>query len=242
MKEIDSFYGVRFSNLTSDSLVSILCGEKKSNRILVTPNVDFLMRYIKKNSEDFNFVIDCADFCICDSRILKLLSKIKKIEIPDVITGSDLTRNILLDNGFRNKKILFIGPSDNDYKILISKFNLRDTFNVYPPFGFEYNENFYSNMKKDIVEFQPEIIFIALGSPKQEILAKRVAGFSVKSDILCIGASLDFLTGKTKRAPSIYSKLHLEWLYRWFSEPKRLSKRYLSNLCFLTELTLGKYK
>jgi exopolysaccharide biosynthesis WecB/TagA/CpsF family protein len=70
--------------------------------------------------------------------------------------------------------------------------------------------------------------FIAVGSPQQEMIAaeaKKIAG--AKGLALCIGASLEFLTGRTKRAPRFMQRLSLEWAHRLLSDPKRLWRRYL---------------
>ena len=69
---------------------------------------------------------------------------------------------------------------------------------------------------------------LAVAMPQQEILALRVAQAGGAVGVgLCIGASLDFLTGRKARAPLWMRKASLEWLHRLLSEPKRLWRRYL---------------
>jgi exopolysaccharide biosynthesis WecB/TagA/CpsF family protein len=63
---------------------------------------------------------------------------------------------------------------------------------------------------------------------QQGIVARRIADHSQATGIgLCVGASIDFLTGKQRRAPLWVQKAGLEWLYRLLSDPRRLASRYL---------------
>ena len=67
-----------------------------------------------------------------------------------------------------------------------------------------------------------------MGMPKQEYLSKKIKDF-YKEKLIIIngGAILDFMTGKIKRAPKVFSKIGLEWLYRLYLEPSRLFRRYV---------------
>ena len=79
-----------------------------------------------------------------------------------------------------------------------------------------------------VVKTQAPLIFLAVGMPQQEILACRIADRPQARGVgLCIGASIDFLTGKQRRAPVWVQKAGLEWLHRLLSDPRRLASRYL---------------
>ena len=70
--------------------------------------------------------------------------------------------------------------------------------------------------------------FIAVGSPQQEMIAAEAKAIpGAKGVALCIGASLEFLTGKLKRAPKLAQQLRLEWAHRLLGNPKRMWRRYL---------------
>ena len=73
-----------------------------------------------------------------------------------------------------------------------------------------------------------DILLLCVGCPAQELIAQELAAFGCKSGIaLCVGASIDFLTGKCVRAPLWLQRLGLEWAYRLGREPLRLWRRYL---------------
>jgi N-acetylglucosaminyldiphosphoundecaprenol N-acetyl-beta-D-mannosaminyltransferase len=74
---------------------------------------------------------------------------------------------------------------------------------------------------------RPDLIFVALGPPKQELWIHRSMDLLRPAVSLGVGASLDFLVGKYKRAPTWMGRVGLEWLYRLLQEPRRLWRRYL---------------
>jgi N-acetylglucosaminyldiphosphoundecaprenol N-acetyl-beta-D-mannosaminyltransferase len=78
-----------------------------------------------------------------------------------------------------------------------------------------------------IVAARPDLVLVALGCPKQEIVMDRIA-FAVRPAVCAgIGAGLDFAAGTVPRAPRWISAAGLEWLYRLAREPRRLWRRYL---------------
>jgi exopolysaccharide biosynthesis WecB/TagA/CpsF family protein len=79
-----------------------------------------------------------------------------------------------------------------------------------------------------IAESGARFSFIAVGSPQQEMIAAEVRAIpGAVGTSLCVGASLEFLTGEVKRAPRLVQRLSLEWAHRLLSDPKRLWRRYL---------------
>lgn len=74
---------------------------------------------------------------------------------------------------------------------------------------------------------QPDLLFLALGAPKQEIRGRRIRDAVAPAVILGVGASLDFVAGEAKRAPRWMSSVGFEWLYRLAQEPRRMWRRYL---------------
>jgi N-acetylglucosaminyldiphosphoundecaprenol N-acetyl-beta-D-mannosaminyltransferase len=76
---------------------------------------------------------------------------------------------------------------------------------------------------------KPDLVLMAFGAPKQELLIARIAERVRPAVLLGIGASLDFIAGTIKRAPAIMRNTGFEWLYRLAQEPRRLWRRYLVN-------------
>jgi exopolysaccharide biosynthesis WecB/TagA/CpsF family protein len=94
--------------------------------------------------------------------------------------------------------------------------------------GFIASEHEVRKCVDFVVKAQAPLIFLAVGMPQQEILAGHIADHPQARGVgLCIGASIDFLTGKQRRAPVWVQKAGLEWLHRLLSDPRRLASRYL---------------
>lgn len=74
---------------------------------------------------------------------------------------------------------------------------------------------------------KPDLVFVALGPPKQELWISRSMESLGPAVSFGVGASLDFLVGKYRRAPAWMGRYGLEWLYRLGQEPRRLWRRYL---------------
>ena len=74
----------------------------------------------------------------------------------------------------------------------------------------------------------PDFTFLAMGAPQSELVAQRLANRGKARGVaLCIGASIEFLSGARRRAPRWTQRLGLEWAFRLLSEPRRLWRRYL---------------
>ena len=79
-------------------------------------------------------------------------------------------------------------------------------------------------VKKLISERQPDVVFVCLGSPMQELFVNRMRPFSEKTLFLALGGSADIYSGEKKRAPGVIRMVGAEWLWRILREPKRLAK------------------
>ena len=96
-----------------------------------------------------------------------------------------------------------------------------------PPFGFDPEGAAADAMLDEVAASGARICLLALGAPKQELLAARGLARHPQLGFLSIGAGLDFIAGHQVRAPVWVRKIAMEWLWRMLSNPKRLARRYL---------------
>ncbi|WP_128644581.1 WecB/TagA/CpsF family glycosyltransferase [Rhodococcus sp. BS-15] len=109
-----------------------------------------------------------------------------------------------------------------------------------PPFG-PLNESFYSDSKRLVKDAGAQIVWVGLGSPKQDYACKELA-FLLDAPCVGVGAAFDFYAGTVREAPEWVQRVGLEWLFRLLSEPRRLWRRYLfGNIIFLISAFKGKY-
>ncbi len=192
----------------------------------MTPNVHHIVK-MHNDPATMQPLYERAWRVFCDSRVLSRLARFNGRTLP-VITGSDLTACLIARAAEQRLPIAIIGPSAATCTALKTKYPSLD-FAVYtPPMGFIQSEDETRRCVEFVVETQAPLVFLAVGMPAQEILANRIADHPEARGIgLCIGASIDFLTGKQQRAPVWMQKAGLEWLYRLMSDPRRLASRYL---------------
>ena len=88
----------------------------------------------------------------------------------------------------------------------------------------------------DILEQQPDLVLVALGAGRQEKLIGRWITRFDKGVFIGVGGAFDVLSGQKQRAPELFLKLNLEWLYRITKEPKRLGRFARSNLRFFGQV------
>jgi N-acetylglucosaminyldiphosphoundecaprenol N-acetyl-beta-D-mannosaminyltransferase len=147
------------------------------------------------------------------------------------IRGTDFARYFLKNvENAKKAKHFFLGFEKEDIEIFRKKFpkiknNKLFTYN--PPYikGEKFSEKEIEKICCLIDKSESEILWIGLGNPKQEILAQEIYNKTKTKFIFCIGAALDFLTGKKKEAPRYIRKLKLEWFYRGFVDFKHSNKK-----------------
>jgi exopolysaccharide biosynthesis WecB/TagA/CpsF family protein len=82
------------------------------------------------------------------------------------------------------------------------------------------------------------LCFVSLGAPKQELLADALAQRCQSVGFMCVGAALDFISGQSRRSPRWLQRAHLEWSWRLFTNPRRLTARYFISACVFLLLVL----
>lgn len=194
---------------------------------VVTPNVDHMIRLHDEPS--LRPLYDSASFVTLDSRFLALLLRLLRGTSLQTCPGSDLTQRLLEDVVQPHDKVLLIGGSEAQAMALRQRHGLLDLWHYDPPMGFIRDQRAVEECLTFIEEQGPfRFCLLAVGSPQQEKIAwllqqrGRARGLA-----LCIGASVNFLTGNEHRAPLWMQRSGLEWLYRLLQDPRRLAHRYL---------------
>jgi N-acetylglucosaminyldiphosphoundecaprenol N-acetyl-beta-D-mannosaminyltransferase len=122
-----------------------------------------------------------------------------------------------------------VGGSALQAQELRAHYGLKALHHIDPPMNFIHDEAAVESCLRAIEAISPfRFCFLAVGSPQQEIIAQKLKERGVARGLaLCIGASINFITGVEKRAPPWIRKSGFEWLFRLIQNPKRLAKRYL---------------
>ncbi|WEM41571.1 WecB/TagA/CpsF family glycosyltransferase [Photobacterium sp. DA100] len=200
----------------------------KGYQYLITPNVDHLTRLNYEYSDDFYQAYLKASIIVNDSRILCKVSQLLKGNLTKFCPGSDLTVELL--RRVKDKRVYIVGSNQKSVDIVQKKFKIKNIDFYSPPIGFIENQQECKKIAHLIKEFSPDLIVLAVGSPRQEQLALKLSNENLNALAICVGASIDFISGDVKRAPLVFQRCSLEWLYRIIQEPRRLFLRYF--VCF----------
>ncbi len=196
---------------------------------VVTPNLDI----IRRCTRDLGFatLVSESDLVVPDGMPLILASKIQGTPLPARIAGSDLISSLSAAAADAGRSIFLLGGSpgsaEGAAKVLQARSPKLVVAGTYcPSMGFQDKPDEMAALIAQIVDAKPDIVWVALGSPKQELLINRIRDSLPGAWWLGIGISFSFLTGEVQRAPRWVQILCLEWLHRVWQEPGRLFKRY----------------
>ncbi len=225
-------FGVDFYTGSKASLLSdIAQAVHKPYSYVVTPNVDHLV--LLQRSKALREAYAGARLRICDSRILELLMRRLGIAIEQTIPGSDLTLDLLRWADKQRLRLVLIGSTDEECERLRILYPSICLFHYNPPMGFIDRPDEVERCLRFVRNNPSELVFYAVGAPRQEILASLIRRDERTGMGFCIGASISFATGTLKRAPRWMQRMRLEWLHRMLGDPRRLVKRYLEDAMFL---------
>lgn len=222
---------IRILNINISSITRQKLLEDLKNGVVITPNVDHMVKLQK--DREFYDIYKQAEWVICDSKILYILSKLLKHPLPEVIPGSSFFTSFYnYHKNNQNCKIFLLGAMHGVAQTAMKKINEKVGRQIVvgamsPSYGFENKQEENDIIYKMVNESGANVVLVGVGAPKQEkwIFANKDKMPNV--DIwMALGATIDFEAGNIKRAPKIYQKLALEWFYRFLMEPRRMFKRY----------------
>lgn len=180
-----------------------------------------------------------SDIILADGAAVILASKVLGQPLPERVTGIDLMYRILAAGQKPGYRVYLLGASE-----AVSAEVERRIGTQYPGVIVAGRRNGYFTddeaeaVAQDIHDSKPDVLFVAITSPKKERFLARFRDLIQVSVIHGVGGSFDVFSGLVERAPETWQKLGLEWLYRAAQEPRRLGPRYLStNFAFLWLLT-----
>lgn len=187
---------------------------------VVTINPEMILNAQK--NKDFSDVINSSEMIVPDGVGVQIGLKILGHKVSR-IAGIDFSKALIQKCVNDNKNIALVGAKPEILQKTCEKLKSEyPNINiVYAHDGYFTDENEIIN---EIVPFAPDLILVALGAPKQEFFISKLKKQLPNSIMIGVGGSFDVWSGVINRAPEIYQKLGLEWLYRTVKEPKRLKR------------------
>ena len=221
--------GVGVDRVTGDEALERIAAfiaesrEHGTSHQVVTANAEIIYR--ASQNDDMKAIINQAHMVTADGSGVVWASKQLGEPLAERVTGIDLVNSICAASAQRGWKLYILGSApgvaDTAAQNICAKYpgcNIIGTHHGY----FDAAEE--QNILAELRELKPDILFVALGAPKQEYwIAEHLAQLGIPVG-MGIGGSMDVLSGNVKRAPEWMQKLSLEWLYRFLIQPTRFKR------------------
>jgi N-acetylglucosaminyldiphosphoundecaprenol N-acetyl-beta-D-mannosaminyltransferase len=196
----------------------------------ITYNVDILRRFSKDAA--FAALAKHATLNLADGMPLVWAARLSGTRLPGRVCGSDLVGSLAAGAARSGRSIFLVGGSpgtaDKSAAVLRQRWpSLEVAGVVCPAYGFERDPAQLAALEEAVAAARPDIVFVALGSPKQEQVIHRLRRRLPDAWYLGVGGAFSFLAGDFPRAPGWMRTLGLEWFHRLLQEPGRLFHRYL---------------
>lgn len=219
--------GIPVDNLSQKETLEIIDGyinEKQKNRLMVVVNASKLV--LAKEDKELREILLNADIVTADGMSVVWASQLIGTPLKERVTGIDTFENLVEMAAQKGYSVYFLGAKPDVVEALVKHY--RDYLPNLKIAG--YHDGYFGRNEdviEDIKKTTPDILFVAMGSPRQEKwqatnLAKLGVSFTIG-----VGGSFDHVAGFSQRAPKWMQENGLEWLYRFLQEPTRLWQRYL---------------
>lgn len=238
MNQIVPIMDVNFLNITQRDFLEGRLFPKLINHekcFVVTANPELVMK--TREDSAYKQSINKADYIVPDGVGIILAAAYKGRPLHERVTGSDITFDLLAFAEVKGLSCYFLGASEN-----VNKKVVEEVESMYPRLKVAGRKHGFFDLDDpavvdDVKIANPDIVFVALGLPRQENwIAKHIDRFN-KGLFIGVGGTFDVIAGEVNRAPKFWIKLNLEWLYRLIKQPFRF-KRILKVFEFMIRVVL----
>jgi N-acetylglucosaminyldiphosphoundecaprenol N-acetyl-beta-D-mannosaminyltransferase len=220
-------FGLGLSPLNYQETLAWLATQMKTNgrrQCVFTANVDQVVRYAR--DADFRRAYESADLVVADGMPLVWSADLLGEDLRERVAGIDLLHGLCGLSAAEGYGCYLLGAQPE-----VSAEALHNLMAAYPPLRICGTHSGYFEQDRPVVEAinqaKTQILFVGMGSPRQELwLGRNWQALNCRI-ALTVGGAFDVIAGKLSRAPLGLQKLGLEWMWRLSQEPRRLGRRYL---------------
>lgn len=220
----EKILGFDVCSIENKKLLEKIFDDYKKNEQLFIVNINPEIIVSNYNNQEFKQVLNKQKYQIPDGTGIVWASKKRNGSIKERITGIDLMLDLCEKSQEYDAKIYLYGS-----KVGVAEEARKKLIEKYPKINIIGTSDGYCDEKKVIEDIQnkkADILFVGLGSPKQEeFIIKHKEELTNVKVLMPIGGSLDVISETKKRAPKWMIKSNIEWLYRLFQEPKRIFRQ-----------------
>lgn len=197
--------------------------KKRQSTLIVTANPEIVMT--AKDDPSYRDIINnVADYVTADGIGIVKAARMLGKRLPERVTGYDLF-TWFLDTANKDKlRVYLIGAKPEVIQAVEKK--VKSEYPDIDLVGCEdgYFKDSLETVASRIKAAQPDLVFAALGFPKQERLLAILREEGLAATMMGVGGSFDVFSGIAKRAPKAFQDAHLEWFYRLLKEPTRIGR------------------
>ncbi|QRN85025.1 WecB/TagA/CpsF family glycosyltransferase [Clostridia bacterium] len=217
--------GVGIDNLSMDETVSRIGQAIASKERMQVNTLNAEILYQALHDSRLMETINGCDLVTPDGTGIVWASEQLGTPCKERVTGIDLLNNLLKQSPKKGYKIYFYGSKPEILERAIK--NIRETYpgiNIVGSTHGYIKEDEQGKLLQDIQKKEPDLLFVALGAPRQEYWIESSLKELPSLVAVGVGGSLDVISGELKRAPEFFQKLRLEWLYRALIQPSRFKR------------------
>ncbi|WP_248961946.1 WecB/TagA/CpsF family glycosyltransferase [Sphaerisporangium perillae] len=221
--------GVTLDALTMEQTVA-RCVEAVENRENLTIGVVNAAKAVHMGHDALlrDSVTSC-DVVVADGQAVVWASRFLGHPLPERVAGIDLFTSLMAEGSRRSYRAYFLGARPEVLERVVAEVRRRHPgLEIAGSRDGYFTDDEAPEVAARIGEAKPDLLFLGMTSPKKEIFLARFADEIRAGVIHGVGGSFDVLAGKVRRAPVLWQRLGVEWLYRFLQEPLRLGPRYLS--------------
>jgi len=177
---------------------------------------------LKRYNMEFQLFVDRFDYITADGKGLVLFSRFLGEKIYNHLSIPVICDKYIENYVQKNKKVFLLGATKKVNKKAMENLKLKfPTIQISGYHGY-FNVEKMNHVLKAIIKFQPELVLVGISSPmKERVILKISEGYNNSINVAC-GGYIDIVSGKTGKAPKLFHQTGMEWLYRFYQEPKRM--------------------
>lgn len=209
---------------------------------IATLNLDHVVKM--RRDATFLAAYQAHSHVVADGNPIVWMARLSGRSDVELVPGSELIEPVAAMAARVGAPLAFLGSTETVLRAAAEKLKadhpgLEVAACLAPPYGFDPASGAADALLDQVAASGARICLLALGAPKQELLAARGLARHPGLGFLSIGAGLDFIAGHQTRAPVWVRKIAMEWLWRMLSNPRRLAKRYLDCALVLPSMTVA---
>jgi N-acetylglucosaminyldiphosphoundecaprenol N-acetyl-beta-D-mannosaminyltransferase len=225
--------GICYDNLTRLEVLDRMeiYIQEGGTHMICTPNADHVVR--SQTNVEFREIIQRSDLVVSDGMAVVYASRLLGTPLKENVGGRLLLPLMAQRSAEKGYRLFLLGGSSEQVaRSAVERLckdypgtNIAGTYT--PPFMDEFSVEENDCMLSAVHRAKPDVLFVCLGTPKQEKWIARNLKNIQAPVVVGVGVAMDMLAGKVRQPPRWMSDIGFEWLYRLIQEPRRLAKRYL---------------